>query len=104
MDTVSPVGRRLKQARLIKGITQKNLGVMSGLDSASASSRMNHYERGRHEPSYSQVVRFASVLGFPVEFFYSEDDDLASVIVQYAKLNEEQQALISSIIGEMLNV
>ena len=38
--------KRLKEARLRSGLSQEKLGVLAGIDEASASARMNQYERG----------------------------------------------------------
>ena len=52
---------RLKQARIRKGLTQQQLGVMLGLDPNNASARMNQYERGKHAPDYATVKRIAEL-------------------------------------------
>jgi transcriptional regulator with XRE-family HTH domain len=41
-----------KEARLRAGISQEKLGVLAGIDEASASARMNQYERGKHTPDF----------------------------------------------------
>jgi len=40
-----PFTIRLKQARKAAGISQAELGLRIGFEAASASSRMNHYEK-----------------------------------------------------------
>jgi transcriptional regulator with XRE-family HTH domain len=39
---------RLKEARLRTGLSQQKLGILAGIDEATASARMNQYERGIH--------------------------------------------------------
>jgi DNA-binding XRE family transcriptional regulator len=39
---------RLKEARIAAGLSQERLGVVAGIEEASASARMNQYERGKH--------------------------------------------------------
>jgi transcriptional regulator with XRE-family HTH domain len=56
------------------------LGIAAGMDEFSASSRMNHYELGRHTPDYSTLKRIAKVLRLPVAYFFAESDELAEVI------------------------
>lgn len=55
---------RLKEARVKKGISQQKLGVLAGIDEATASARMNQYERGIHVPDFELVCRIAEVLTF----------------------------------------
>lgn len=49
------VAKRLKEARLAKGLSQKKLGIAAGIDEFTASPRMNQYERGVHIPDYSTL-------------------------------------------------
>ncbi len=44
----NPIPERLKEARCRAGLSQRSLGLLVGFDPASARSRMNHYETGRH--------------------------------------------------------
>lgn len=42
---------RLKQIRLERGLSQKELGKLAGIDEFVASTRINRYEQGIHEAS-----------------------------------------------------
>lgn len=79
----SPVPRRLREARLLSGLSQKQLGIKAGMDPSVASARVNQYERGRHDPHYLIVARMAKVLGTPPAFMYADDDGLAEHILSY---------------------
>jgi len=68
------------------GISQKNLGILSGIDPSVASSRINHYATGRHVPNFSMLEKMAKVLKLPVAFFYTPDDDLARLLISYHQL------------------
>lgn len=72
--------RRLREAREAYGISQRNLGIEAGLDDFVASTRVNRYETGVHQPDLQTLQRLADVLGLPVAYFYAEDDDLALLI------------------------
>lgn len=76
----SPLCKRLKEARLAAGLSQKKLGIAAGMDEFSASARMNHYEIGRHTPDYKTLKRIAKILKLPVAYFYAETDELAELI------------------------
>ena len=81
----SPFPKRLKEARLAKGLSQKKLGILAGMDQFAASPRMNQYEKGVHSPDFQTVRALAKVLEVPTAFFYSEEDALADLILYFKK-------------------
>lgn len=74
-------GKRLREARLESGLSQKGLGIKIGLDASVASARLNQYEVGTHTPSFEIAQKLAKALGIPTPFFYAEDDLMAQVIL-----------------------
>lgn len=76
---------RLKAARLKAGLSQERLGILAGVDEATASARMNQYERGIHTPDFELACRLALVLHVPACYFYAVEDDLAEMILDYSK-------------------
>ncbi len=74
---------RLKEARLKAKLSQQWLGVLAGIDEATASARMNQYERGVHTPDFDLACRLAAVLDIPASYFYTVEDDLAEMILNY---------------------
>ena len=84
MGDVPVIARRLKQARLRAGISQKELGIKAGIDQFSASPRINQYERGKHVPDLLTAERLAKVLDIPTPFLYAHDDLLASWILAFS--------------------
>ncbi|MBS1206763.1 MAG: transcriptional regulator [Proteobacteria bacterium] len=76
---------RLKEARLKAGLSQQKLGILAGIDEATASARMNQYERGIHTPDFALACRLAEVLKIPACYFYAVEDDLAEVIANWYK-------------------
>jgi transcriptional regulator with XRE-family HTH domain len=77
---MTPLAKRLKQARKKANISQEKLGIITGIDEFSASARMNQYETGKRTPNYSTMERIAETLGYPVEFFYTQDDFIAEIL------------------------
>lgn len=75
--------RRLREAREAHGISQRNLGIEAGLDDFVASTRINRYETGVHQPDLQTMQRLAAVLDQPLAYFYAEDDELAAVIRKF---------------------
>jgi transcriptional regulator with XRE-family HTH domain len=75
--------KRLKEARLRAGLTQYKLGLLAGMEETTSSSRMNQYEKGKHQPDQATARRIAGVLGLPLAWFYAEENDLADAILHY---------------------
>ncbi len=76
---------RLRQARENYGISQRNLGIKAGLDDFVASTRINRYETGVHQPDLQTLQRLAEVLDLPVAYFFAEDDGLAELIKEFRR-------------------
>lgn len=75
--------RRLREAREAHGISQRALGIEAGLDEFVASTRVNRYETGVHQPDLQTLQRLAAILKLPVAYFYAEDDELALLIKEF---------------------
>mgnify|MGYP001420369739 CR=1 FL=1 len=82
--------RRLREAREAYGISQRALGVQAGLDEFVASTRVNRYETGVHQPDLQTLQRLADVLGLPVAYFYADSDELAQLIKSYKRLGKQK--------------
>lgn len=95
----SSLPKRLKEARLRAGLSQKELGIRAGIDESSASPRMNQYEKGKHTPDYLMLKRLAEALDVPAAYFYADDDDLAEVIVRYGTASADTKKKIYEILG-----
>ncbi len=91
MGTDSLFARRLKEARDAAGVSQRQLGILAGIDEFVASARVNQYERGKHTPDYKTAERLAAVLGVPTAFFYAKDGDLAQLVRLYGLLGKRNR-------------
>lgn len=90
--------QRLKDARLLRGQSQKGLGIAAGIDEFVASARINRYEKGVHEANLVTANRLAEALDVPLAYFYAADDNLAKMILTFADLSAaEQKALLHSL-------
>lgn len=72
--------RRLREAREARHLSQRSLGIKAGLDEFVASTRINRYENGVHQPDLRIQERLAEALGMPLAYFYAEEDELARLI------------------------
>lgn len=75
--------KRLREAREATGVSQKQLGILAGIDEFGASARINQYERGKHVPDLLMAERLAHELNVPVSYLFEPDDNLA-VLLQLA--------------------
>ncbi len=98
---MSVFAQRLKEARLAAGISQEYLGVMAGMEEASASARMNQYEKGKHHPDFLTVERIAEVLNVPEAYFYAKDEHMAWMLIQYHRMGMAKRAALINYITEI---
>lgn len=95
--SVHTFSKRLKEIRLSKGLSQKQLGILAGIDEFVASTRINRYEKGVHQPSLDVAQQLAKVLDVPLAYLYTEDDLLARLVVVWDTLEPVKKEYIQSI-------
>lgn len=96
IEHISPLPKRLKEAREKFGISQRALGMLAGIDESSASARMNQYEKGKHYPDYDMARRLANVLKVPCSFFFEENDDIAEMLLFFFRLSDSERKKIKA--------
>ncbi|WP_038483865.1 helix-turn-helix domain-containing protein [Collimonas arenae] len=84
-------GRRLKEARLAAGLSQKQLGIQAGLDEFVASTRINRYELGVHKADYKIAQNLSKILNVPTGYFYTEEDNLAELMLTFHLLSTKKK-------------
>jgi transcriptional regulator with XRE-family HTH domain len=94
MGQISIVARRLRQARLRAGISQRELGIRAGIDLFAASARINQYERGKHVPDIWTAARLAKVLAVPSAFLYAQDNALAAWVLAFGQVSPARRKAI----------
>jgi transcriptional regulator with XRE-family HTH domain len=90
--------RRMKQKRVERGLSQKQLGIAAGLDVGVASARINRYETGVHAPDYLTALRIAEALGTALPSLYTDDDRLLQVIDGYTMADAQTQKMVESLL------
>lgn len=83
--------RRLKEARQQCQFSQKELGIQAGLDPFVASTRINRYEQGIHEPDMATVARLAEALKVPTAYLFADDERLARMILAFDQLSASEK-------------
>jgi transcriptional regulator with XRE-family HTH domain len=85
---------RLRAARAALGLSQAELGARVGIPEDVASTRVNRYERGVHEPDLATAEALAEELGIPLPALVARDDGLALLIAGFAALPQAKQKAI----------
>ncbi|AWV06137.1 hypothetical protein C9I47_0413 [Lysobacter maris] len=83
--------QRLRLARKELQLSQKELGIRTGLDAFVASTRINRYEQGVHEPDMPMIERLAAVLNIPTAYLLTADDRLARMILLFDRLSDSDK-------------
>lgn len=81
-DIITTVGRRLRQARLERKLTQEQLGKMIGYSEETIAN----YERGRRHISLDDLNKIAQVLDKPLAFFITEPDTVQAAAFSLKEL------------------
>ena len=75
---------RLKDARKRRNMSQEALGIAIGLDESVASTRINRYEKGIHQPDFITLAKIAEVLQVLPAYFWADDDLAAWLLAHYS--------------------
>lgn len=106
-----PFASRLREARLRKGArlkaagqkgryTQERVALNIGIDEASAPSRVNHYEQGRHLPDIETAKRLAAELEVPLAYLFCEDNGMAELLMLFEQLpSRKRKQILAAIRG-----
>lgn len=88
--------KRLKEARLSMGISQRELGRRIGLSEDVVSSRVTRYELGTSEPDFATASKLAKELGVPLAYLLADSDALADVILAASGLSPTTQRRLAA--------
>ena len=75
---------KLRKARELKGISQRELGLLTGLSDKSISA----YEQGRVMPPLDILPKLAKHLNQPISYFLNEENSLDRLILYVEQLEE----------------
>ena len=93
--------KRLKEARKAAGLSQERLGIEAGIEPASASARLNQYERGVHSPGEGTAKQIADTLGLPLAWFYCEDDETAYLLECFHLLEGDDRKKVINLVEKL---
>lgn len=63
-------GKKIKRIRLLRGLTQKELGIAAGLHPYTADTRISQYEIDDRVPKKELLEKIAIALGVSVLSYY----------------------------------
>ncbi|EOZ6411888.1 helix-turn-helix domain-containing protein [Cronobacter turicensis] len=61
-----------------------------------ASARINRYEKGVHQAGIEIARKLADALAVPLAYFYTEDDELAELLLRWKQLDQDARNAILS--------
>lgn len=65
MSDFMSLGRRIRHYRMLRGMTQKALGIAAGFPPETADIRIAQYESGARTPKYALLCTLAEALCVP---------------------------------------
>ncbi len=103
MDTKKLLGKRIKELRKNKGLTQENLAELVGLETTSLSG----IESGRHFPSLPTIEKIANKLNIELKTLFdfnhlkSIDDMKCEIVDNIDKLSDDKIIFIYRLLNEV---
>lgn len=86
---LSDFGKRIKEARQERGMSQRSLGLSLGLSDKTISA----YESGRSYPTLDVLQKIAEVLDKEIDFFVCNEDSESNVREKLSDINYLQKEL-----------
>ncbi len=83
------IGKRIRELRLKKGLTQKELGALCGI----AEPNIGKYELGKQNPKYGTLFKIADALNVPYDYLLFGEEN------PYKEANLEE--MLWSIVDEL---
>lgn len=87
--------KRLKEARALRGLSQRALGAIVDKDNKNRGAiRINRYEQRVNLADMATAGELAQALNVPLAYLFAESDDLAELILAFETLAPEARAQI----------
>ncbi|MNV58136.1 Helix-turn-helix domain protein [compost metagenome] len=95
------VAARLRQARLLRGLSQREVGVRMGLDKDTASARISRYESESMAISLESLFSLADALQVPAAYLLASSAAMADAILLIGDESEVQQARLAQALAAL---
>lgn len=97
----SVVAARLRQARQLRGLSQREAGVRMGLDKDTASARISRYESESMAISLESLFELARALDVPAAYLLAATPAMADAILSLGSESEPQQEALASVLDAL---
>ncbi len=95
------VAARLRQARDLRGLSQREVGLRMGLDKDAASARISRYESGSMSISLEALFKLAEALGVPPAYLVASSSGMASAIAAMSKEPADSQERLADLLDAL---
>ncbi len=102
MDNKKLLGKRIKELRKTRNLTQERLSELIGIETCSLSA----IESGRHFPSLPTIEKLSQILNYEIKNFFdfnhlkSNEEKLAEIESSLKYLSKEKVDLIHLLISK----
>ena len=79
------IGEKIKNARNLRGLTQRELGMKLGFDEKSADVRIAQYESGTRTPKSELLSEIAAVLDVNINFLKNPSLENTETIINHQR-------------------
>jgi len=95
------VAARLRQARQLRGYSQREVGVRMGLDKDTASARISRYESESMAISLESLFELAVALDVPPAYLLASSPAMANAILALGEHSEAQQVRLAEVLEKL---
>nr|WP_293984833.1 helix-turn-helix transcriptional regulator [Stenotrophomonas sp.] len=88
----------MRQAREIRGMSQREVGVRMGLDKITASARISRYESTAMSISLEALFELAEALEVPPAFLLASSAGMADAILALGEQTQGQQDQLAKVL------
>jgi len=99
--TTATFAKRLKQARTLRGLSQRALGGLVTGDKKSGSVRINRYEQQVNRADMDTASELAKALNVPLAYLFAEDEDQAELLLAFTQLSKAERSKVLSLAKKM---
>lgn len=95
------VAARLRQARELRGLSQREVGIRMGLDKDTASARISRYESGAMSISLEALFKLAEALDVPAAYLVASSEGMAAAIELIGKQRDGEQETLTDLLNTL---
>ncbi|HGM5918198.1 TPA: helix-turn-helix domain-containing protein [Stenotrophomonas maltophilia] len=92
---------RLRQARVLRGLSQREVGVRMGMDKDTASARISRYESEGMSISLEALFELAQALEVPPAYLFATTPAMADAILALGEQSAARQAKLADMLNAL---